>query len=442
MEKGATRICILGAAFGTANMGVDVLAAGAIRCALNAYPDARITQVDYGRSSYEFNYVHNGRPVPVSFVGMRFSKKVLLRNNITTLLLLAFLMRVVRFESFRRWSKSVARPLSEMAEADLVLSLAGGDSFSDIYGARRLLYVCLPQLLALLLGRPLILMPQTFGPFKTPVARLLARRILRSASKVFARDAKSRQTALDLIGTDGGKTVVLAHDLGFDVPAQTSSNPQFGTAGADPSSPVIGVNVNGLLMMGGYNRRNMFGLQSDYPTLMRRLITMFLESGARVILIPHVLGDSDESDGPYCERICSELRSQYSGCISVLADTNYAETKYVIGRCDFFVGARMHSCIAALSQCVPTAAIAYSDKFIGVLDTIGCGDLVFDPRLASEQMILAGVRTAFQTQGELRSRLQQAMPGVLERVRTILYASRGNAVTGSEGPRAVAASAF
>ena len=45
--------------------------------------------------------------------------------------------------------------------------------------------------------------------------------------------------------------------------------------------------------------------------------------------------------------------------------------KYLIGQCDFFVGSRMHSCIAAVSQCVPAVSIAYSDKFIGVMATLG-----------------------------------------------------------------------
>ena len=32
--------------------------------------------------------------------------------------------------------------------------------------------------------------------------------------------------------------------------------------------------------------------------------------------------------------------------------------KSIIGRCDFFIGSRMHACIAALSQKIPTAAVA------------------------------------------------------------------------------------
>ena len=45
--------------------------------------------------------------------------------------------------------------------------------------------------------------------------------------------------------------------------------------------------------------------------------------------------------------------------------------KAVIGQCDFFIGSRMHACIAALSQGVPCVGVAYSMKFAGVFDTVG-----------------------------------------------------------------------
>jgi polysaccharide pyruvyl transferase WcaK-like protein len=56
------------------------------------------------------------------------------------------------------------------------------------------------------------------------------------------------------------------------------------------------------------------------------------------------------------------------------------EIKGVIGLCDFFIGSRMHACIAALSQDIPTAAVAYSRKFAGVFDTVGAGNWVIDGR--------------------------------------------------------------
>lgn len=57
------------------------------------------------------------------------------------------------------------------------------------------------------------------------------------------------------------------------------------------------------------------------------------------------------------------------------------EIKGIIGCFDFFIGSRMHACIAAISQKVPTAAVAYSKKFNGVFESIGLGHMVVDARL-------------------------------------------------------------
>jgi hypothetical protein len=81
-------------------------------------------------------------------------------NNGFLLLFLALLLRAFPLAMFRRWCLARYRALEIISEASLALSLAGGDSFSDIYGFQRLLYVCLPQYLVLAMDCPLILLPR------------------------------------------------------------------------------------------------------------------------------------------------------------------------------------------------------------------------------------------------------------------------------------------
>jgi colanic acid/amylovoran biosynthesis protein len=71
------------------------------------------------------------------------------------------------------------RWLQAVQEADVALAVSGGDSFSDIYGLGRFMYVALPQLLVMAVGKPLVLLPQTIGPFAGPTARAIARAIVR-----------------------------------------------------------------------------------------------------------------------------------------------------------------------------------------------------------------------------------------------------------------------
>ncbi|MEM2455553.1 MAG: polysaccharide pyruvyl transferase family protein, partial [Candidatus Bathyarchaeia archaeon] len=55
------------------------------------------------------------------------------------------------------------------------------------------------------------------------------------------------------------------------------------------------------------------------------------------------------------------------------------EIKALIGKCDLFVGCRMHSTIASTSMLVPTIALAYGEKFEGIIsDLMGQRDYVIN----------------------------------------------------------------
>jgi len=80
----------------------------------------------------------------------------------------------------------------------------------------------------------------------------------------------------------------------------------------------------------------------------------------------------------------------------------------------------MHACIAALSQGVPAVGIAYSPKFLGVLASIGAGELVADPRTLSADRILDKVDRVFLERAEIRNQLEQSMPVVRAKTRDVL----------------------
>jgi polysaccharide pyruvyl transferase WcaK-like protein len=104
---------------------------------------------------------------------------------------------------------------------------------------------------------------------------------------------------------------------------------------------------------------------------------------------------------------------------------SHSEIKTVINSCDFFIGARMHACIAAVSQCIPAVAIAYSDKFAGVMQTIGIESLVVDPRTMDQAGILKVIDDAYERRTELRRQLEQTMPRVKDAVLRLFDAADG-----------------
>ena len=66
----------------------------------------------------------------------------------------------------------------EIRKCDYVFDFTEGDSFSDIYGIKRMLRVSLTKLIVLATKVPLILGPQTYGPYKSLIAKKMAKYIV------------------------------------------------------------------------------------------------------------------------------------------------------------------------------------------------------------------------------------------------------------------------
>jgi polysaccharide pyruvyl transferase WcaK-like protein len=429
------RILLLGAAFNNPNLGVGALALGVLTCIAETQPEAEMALLDYAREPLRYRIDLDGRSFLIPTVNLR--NKPYPANNTVCLILLAALVRLLRVKKVRRWAISRNRVLRQIDGSDLVLSIAGGDSFSDTYGFWRLLDVSLSQILVLLLGKRLVLLPQTLGPFEGRPARLLAKGILRRASVVYARDYESLEEAAAVAGGRAHlHEMQFCHDLGVMVSPRRPAN--LDVAGipldAPDDSPLVGLNVSGLLYMGGYRRNDAYNCRETYVEFVDAVADALIRTrGARVLLVPHNIGRGSESDSDICAELFHAWKQRYGGRIG-FAQGQYtaAEMKYVIGRCDFFIGSRMHACIGALSQGVPAAAIAYSRKFIGVLATLGVPDLVLDPRTMPAAQLVPAVLQLYDRRGEARRVLEREMPAVKRQI----LGSMRTALNGASAVRA------
>ena len=430
------KVCLLGATFSTNNLGVSALTASAIHAVLHRFPDAEVFLLDYGKQAATYPFRNGDKTVVVPLLNLRFSKQIFLRNHVLRLIGLALIARLAPPRLRNRIVK--AHPfLREIEQADVVAALSGGDSFSDIYGLGRLLYFALPQILVLLMGKKLILLPQTFGPFKSRIAKFVAKGILTHCEAIYSRDYAAASVLRKSDGLVGqNNRIRFCHDLGFVLPPAPPSSPVLEDMikAKRSGACLVGLNVSGLLFMGGYTRNNMFGLRVDYKKLVREILEHLMRKPeVSVVLVPHVFGTADhaESDVTACEMLYSELRPIYDErLLFARGRFNESEIKHVIGQCDFFIGARMHACIAALSQCIPAVAVAYSDKFIGVMQTIGAQGLVADPRKSTERKIIELIDQALAQRQVWQQRLSAIMPQVKARVlnlfREIVLLPSGN----------------
>jgi len=415
-----TRLCLLGASLDTGNLGVSALAESSVKAVLSRWPDADLTLLGGGRADEEYDLTISGRQVRVKKLAIRFGKNLFLPNHLWVLFACGVLLRLFRGRRLRQILAARNQCIKTITQAHLVVDIAGGDSFSDIYGMRRFFWACSRQYLIKLFRKPLILLPQTYGPFNRRISRILARPILKYAAAVYSRDKDGIGYVQKLIGSKNGEAKAkFMPDIGFilDPVKPDEGAIQYIEETKSRGNILVGLNISGLLFNGGYTRNNMFNLKADYPQLVNSIIDMLLGyDKTRVLLVPHVFpppGFEISSDLIVCRKVYEQNKARHTDRI-LLAGREYdcKQAKYLIGLCDFFIGSRMHSCIAALSQCIPSMGLAYSRKFAGVFGSIGVGDLVVDLRLFEKKRVLQRIDTAFQRRDILRERLKEIIPGV------------------------------
>ncbi len=282
--------------------------------------------------------------------------------------------------------------------SDLVVDIGAGDSFADIYGSRRLKRMFVLKYLTHLAGTPLVVAPQTIGPFTKGWSKALARLSLRLSALVATRDAKSTAALRDL-GYRGEAIEAsdVALRLPYDPPAPRGGGPLR-----------VGINVSGLLMAGGYTGKNELGIALDYPALMRDLIADFQGKGAEVHLVPHVIVASGPMVKEDDARASALLAAEFPGTVLAPAFASPSEAKTYIAGMDFFLGARMHACIAAFSSGVPVVPMAYSRKFAGLFGTLGY-DRTVDCTAETGTAIRQKVATAWDDRATLKAEAEAAL---------------------------------
>jgi polysaccharide pyruvyl transferase WcaK-like protein len=404
-----SRVSILGASLDSGNRGVDALGASVVNLIRAIEPAARVT-FHYYSSIGGTRWVGAATGQRVEVRNCRLSPRSRPGEHIGLILAAALLYRLGVPSPARRnpW-------LSALLDASFIADIRGGDSLSDIYGLRRFVLGSLPLLSALLLGRPYILLSQTYGPYRTRAARWLAALTLRRAAQVWTRD----RHCIPLVEALADRTPDFSPDVAFTLtPVRPSHIPlEPSSAGLDSAPVLIGINVSGLLYMGGYTGDNMFGLRANYREVVEQIITTLLDrTTATILIVPHTFGaEMEEAAGV---ALLQWTMRRHPGRVTRLAARLGAgEVKWLIGRTHFFVGARMHACIGALSQGVPTVGLGYSDKFIGVFESAGIGDAVVDLRTHEVDAVSRAVFHQFQCRNETAARLREDIPRVQAQVR-------------------------
>ncbi len=412
------KVGLVGAAPGTGNRGVSALGLSLCNGLAGASPRYVVTILGYGLQAEESYAEQLDNRITVDQLSCYWTRRIY-RPASHAQIAMATAIGMGRFQPTIR----------KIRQLRAVLDVSGGDSFSDMYGQNRFDRIISDKNVALSQKRPLILLPQTYGPFVNAKNRRTAARIVREAKAVWARDERSLGIVRELLGAGFNPEIHKSTvDMAFGLPTAEPGEPVASEVRdfASQAEVLVGLNVSGLIYedpSGGVER---YKFRSDYRVIMERFLKELLaDPKVKIVLVAHVggIGQKDteknslESDNLAIDQLMNTVSVHDSSRFyRVPTHLSAMELKWIIGQSDWFCGTRMHSCIAGLSQAVPTAAIAYSDKTIGVFETAGVGDSVVDPRIEDEETVLQKLLTSFRERDVTKETLQQWIPVVKARL--------------------------
>lgn len=283
----------------------------------------------------------------------------------------------------------------------------------------------MPKLMALETGTPLILLPQTYGPYRDPKLRAIAAKAVRGADMCWARDERSFSILKDLLGHDFDPD---RHRCGVDLAFGLRPRDATDLLSAELRSmiecdrserPLVGFNVSGLIYNDPAKAVSRYRFKADYRGLLESFLSWLLElTDANLVLVPHVMRPADhwESDPGACEAVAATLRathSMHADRVLVAESTlDQSQAKWLIAQTDWFCGTRMHSTIAGLSSGIPTATVSYSDKAKGVFETCGQGEQVIDPRQLETEEVVERLKRSYGSRDSIRASLARDLPAV------------------------------
>lgn len=247
-------------------------------------------------------------------------------------------------------------------QVEYVAAINGGDGFSDIYNTTSFLNR-LPDInLAMKFNIPVIILPQTLGPFRESKNKVIADRILCYASQIFVRDDKYASD-LEAMGLKYEQT----RDLSYYMKPEPFN--------IEIKANAIGINISGLAYSNKF--RTLSGQFSTYPYLINKLIVYFQQKNIAIYLIPHSYNyqkvEVANDDLEAARDVYSKLHDK-SNIILIDQDLISPQIKFIISQMKFFIGTRMHANFAAMYTGVPLFGLAYSYKFQGAFEANGIYD--------------------------------------------------------------------
>ncbi len=277
--------------------------------------------------------------------------------------------------------------LMGIKNSDFIISSGGGYLYSNhnIFPGPMFLQNLCQIIISLLLKKPVILFPQSFGPFQNHLAVWMLKNVLekKRVLKVFAREENSFNFLKSLLKTENGeKKVEICQDMAFCLESFTKTN-KF-PLNFDLPQPIVALTLRSWDFPSIKNKRRKAKRLNEYLSSLRKACEKIHQRWKGSVVIfsqsrgPGIFENDRKISSEFwkgLKEIIPEKNRQFIDLPDVLHPSFLVE---LISKTDLILATRFHSAIFALISGVPAITISYQPKGKETMKILGLGDFCLD----------------------------------------------------------------
>lgn len=337
---------------------------------------------------------------------------------------LLLLNRVTR-ALIKRWLAAEKRvTLTIFEEARAVFMKGGGllQTYGGLSSAYSMYFWVYPLLLAESMGKPIYVMPNSFGPFKGPFVKKIARLALKRCNVLTARETLSKNMVKDQLNIN----IYSFPDLAFTLPKSDLRKDDIYRKYSLPvDKKLVAITVRPYRFPESKKPEQAY---DRFKLEMVSFIKWLYDLGYMPVIVEHTLAvNAHENDAACIAEITKKLKSSEFRLISN-KEFDCSDLKCIYSYFDYIVGTRFHSVIFSFGSDVPGIAIAYTgNKTQGIMHDMGLDDYAIPIGDVSADLLQSKFLALVENEGQVKEKIKKYRElAELERKKLVTLCMRGS----------------
>jgi len=243
-------------------------------------------------------------------------------------------------------------------------------------------------------SKPVVMFPNSVGPFRTFVGRMMSRFALNGCNIILIRDSISYRI-VESLGIETPK--VLTFDTTWTFKSANSSNVKVNCR------PCIGVSLGFYAQV--FSDEEIRKQVVAYAEAFDEVIQRF---GCHIILMPHYISGLRYDDLEISKMVMEKMKSKDN--VELVEVETVDKFKSFLGEMDLVISAKMHPAVLALSEGVPTLCIAYDHKQTGLFNSLDMSECILPIYEFSREKLLAKINYVWNNSEAIKAGLTLRVP--------------------------------